>query len=77
MEKIELSPQNYKDTSDKSGSYQLTLKMWIYRQHLSSTLGEVSMKEGAVQGRPQNLNNASSYDEVLFQHDSIMTLEFR
>lgn len=54
-----------------------TLKMWIYREHLSSTKGEITiLEDGSVSGRPENPNEPNSWDEVLFEHDGIMTLAF-
>ena len=69
--KGELEPltlNNYFDFSSQSGSYQTTLKMWVYREHLSSTDGNVYLKpDGSIFGRE---------DEILFKHQDIMTLAF-
>ena len=51
--------------------------MWIYREHLSSTKGEITiLDDGQVSGRTENPNEPNSWDEVLFEHDGIMTLAF-
>ena len=42
--------------------------MWVYREHLSSTMGNVYlMPDGSLFGRE---------DEILFRHQDIMTLAF-
>lgn len=75
LENITLT--NYRDSDDKSGSYQTTLKMWLYREKLTSTQGEVVMLEdGSVKGRKDEHTNIHGADEVLFKHDDIMTLAF-
>ena len=70
--------QNYRETKGSTkGNYQVTVKMWIYREHLSSTKGEVIIeKDGEISGRKENINKPNSWDEVLFHHDNIMTLAF-
>ena len=51
--------------------------MWIYREHLSSTQGEVYLDQtGAIHGRYQNPSDPNASDEVLFQHDGLLTLKF-
>jgi len=73
-----ISLQNYLDTNDEQGSYQTTVSMWIYREHLSSTKGEVYMQsDGSIGGRPENwLMPNGGGDEVLFDHEGIVTLTF-
>jgi hypothetical protein len=44
--------------------------MWIYREHLSSTNGQVFINaNGTLEGRNDNLNEEGSWDEILFSHD--------
>ena len=75
LENITLT--NYVDSKDPNGSYQLTVKMWLYREDLASQMGEVTMTpSGAIEGRPPNIFNSSDYDEVLFDHEGIMTMKF-
>jgi hypothetical protein len=72
-----LTLTNYFERNDDHGSYQTTLKMWIYREHLSSTKGEVKvLSNGTISGRSENPNEPGSWDEVLFEHDGIMKLAF-
>jgi hypothetical protein len=51
--------------------------MWIYREHLSSTQGEVKvLQNGTLSGRKEQDHHVFLGDEVLFKHDGIMTLVF-
>ena len=74
-----LSLQNYQDTNDDKGTYSTTLTTWIYREDLSSTKGQASIQsDGSIKGRPDNLFMADQgADEVLFDHEGIMTLVFQ
>ena len=59
---------NYFAIQGRRGSYQTTLKMWIYREHLSSTMGKVYFKpDGEMVGRE---------DEILFNHQDLMKIVF-
>jgi hypothetical protein len=51
--------------------------MWLYREDLASQMGEVTMTPGgAIEGRPPSIFDSSDYDEVLFDHEGIMTMKF-
>eukprot|EP00356_Strombidium_inclinatum_P015914 CAMPEP_0170506414 /NCGR_PEP_ID=MMETSP0208-20121228/54830_1 /TAXON_ID=197538 /ORGANISM="Strombidium inclinatum, Strain S3" /LENGTH=75 /DNA_ID=CAMNT_0010787931 /DNA_START=416 /DNA_END=640 /DNA_ORIENTATION=- len=46
--------------------------MWIFREHLAFTKGEVKMEsDGSISGRPDVVKS-----EILFEHEGIMKLEF-
>ena len=51
--------------------------MWIYREKLTSTQGEVAiLPNGTISGRKETINNVFNGDEILFKHDNVMSLAF-
>lgn len=52
--------------------------MWIYRQSLDSTRGEAYVNaDGSIHREDLNNIDSNYFDEVLFEHEGIVKLEFQ